>query len=231
MYSKCIAAILTLLVCLGIDVDHIAPAEHAETSTKTNVLTQSESVSDQKLVPTAAVQTEDEDLLSAEEAEALVLAHAELDARDVWALHAEPDFEFGALVWDVEFRTEDWEYDYTVHAGSGEILKQERDYEPQKRTEAETKPAEPSAVKPTEPVIPAPQTPTVEKLTAEAAEEIALAHAGLSRTAVRGLRSELDRDDGRTVYEIEFRDGAVEYEYEIDAQSGTILDWDQDYDD
>ena len=231
MYSKCIAAILTLLVCLGIDVDHIATAEHAETSTKTNVLTQSESVSDQKLVPTAAVQTEDEDLLSAEEAEALVLAHAELDARDVWALHAEPDFEFGALVWDVEFRAGDWDYDYTVHAGSGEILKQERDYEPQKRTETEAKPAEPSAVKPTEPVIPAPQTPTVEKLTAEAAEEIALAHAGLSRTAVRGLRTELDRDDGRTVYEIEFRDGAVEYEYEIDAQSGNVLDWDRDYDD
>lgn len=229
MYSKFIAAILTLLVCLGIDVGHIAPAESAETPT--NVLTQSENFSDQNRIQTVAVQTEGDDLLSAEDAEALVFAHAGLDARDVTDLRSVPDFEYGALVWDVKFRAEDWEYDYTVHAGSGEILKQEREYEPQKRTEARTKPAQPSTAKPAELVIPAPQTPTVEKLTAEAAEEIALAHAGLSRTAVRGLRTELYRDDGRTVYEIEFRDGAVEYEYEIDAQSGNVLDWDRDYDD
>ena len=90
---------------------------------------------------------------------------------------------------------------------------------------------EPTPAKSAEPVIPAPQTPESENLTADAAEEIALSHAGLSRTAVRGLRTELDREDGRPVYEIEFRDGAVEYEYEIHAQTGVVLDWDRDYDD
>ena len=42
---------------------------------------------------------------------------------------------------------------------------------------------------------------------------------------------ELDRDDGRLVYEIEFHVGRTEYDYEIDAASGTVLKADMDTDD
>ena len=230
MYSKYIAALLSLLVFLGVDIGQAAPSEQTETQAKTRQNQAVESL-DLKSTPASAAQTEEYDYLSAEEAEAIALSHAAVDADSVTVLHTEPDFAYRTLVWDVEFHTEDWEYDYTIHAVSGEVLKQERDYEPQKRTEKREKPVEPTPAKPAEPVIPAPQTPESKNLTADAAEEIALSHAGLSRTAVRGLRTELDRDDGRPVYEIEFRDGAVEYEYEIHAQTGAVLDWDRDYDD
>ena len=63
------------------------------------------------------------------------------------------------------------------------------------------------------------------------AKEIALAHAGLSESAVNGLKVELDREDGRQQYEVEFKAGGYEYDYEIDAVNGTILEWDKDYDD
>ena len=40
----------------------------------------------------------------------------------------------------------------------------------------------------------------------------------------------LDDDDGRGVYEIEFYVGNTEYDYEIDAHSGGIIEYDIDRD-
>ena len=40
-----------------------------------------------------------------------------------------------------------------------------------------------------------------------------------------------DQKDGRSVYEIEFKSGGYEYEYEIDTATGTILEFDKDWDD
>lgn len=42
---------------------------------------------------------------------------------------------------------------------------------------------------------------------------------------------ELDTDDGKTVYEGELRKENWEYEFKIDASTGTILEWDSDFDD
>lgn len=56
-----------------------------------------------------------------------------------------------------------------------------------------------------------------------AAIKIALAHAGLERSAVRDLKCEFDREDGVMIYEVEFESGAYDYEYDIDAMSGKIL--------
>jgi uncharacterized membrane protein YkoI len=63
------------------------------------------------------------------------------------------------------------------------------------------------------------------------AENAALSHAGVSRSSVNYLRSHLDRDDGRTMYEVSFYYNYMEYEYDIDALTGNILSFDQDYDD
>lgn len=42
---------------------------------------------------------------------------------------------------------------------------------------------------------------------------------------------ELDCNHGRMVYEGELRDGRLEVEFEIDASDGTILEWNQEFDD
>ena len=57
------------------------------------------------------------------------------------------------------------------------------------------------------------------------------AHAGLSEGKATELKAELDREDGRQQYEVEFKAGGYEYDYEIDAQTGKILEWDKDFDD
>ena len=62
----------------------------------------------------------------------------------------------------------------------------------------------------------------------EKAQQIARNKAGSGATVVK---CELDWDDGRQVYELELRNGRMEYECDIDAKSGSILKWEADYDD
>jgi uncharacterized membrane protein YkoI len=69
------------------------------------------------------------------------------------------------------------------------------------------------------------------ELTEEQALAIALDHAGLTEEQVTYVKVEKDFDDGRWVYEIEFREGRTEYEYEVRASDGKIVDYDKDWDD
>lgn len=55
------------------------------------------------------------------------------------------------------------------------------------------------------------------------AEAIALDHAKLSKSQVKFFECKLDRENGITVYEVEFDYGGYEYEYEINAASGKII--------
>ena len=61
--------------------------------------------------------------------------------------------------------------------------------------------------------------------------EIALSHAGLSASDVRELKAELDTDDGRVHYDVDFKQGTTEYDYDIDAVTGEIIKYDSEIDD
>ena len=66
-------------------------------------------------------------------------------------------------------------------------------------------------------------------VTEEQARETALSHAGLTADQVTFVRSKLDRDDGRLMYDVEFYTSDYkEYDYEIDAATGEILSYDYD---
>ena len=163
-----------------------------------------------------------------QEAESAALAHAGFTADQVTRLHTEVDYENGVKEFEVEFRSGDWEYDYTVSAETLEILKHQKEYDPPKQKAVETVPAE---TKPAE-TKPADTKPAEsKKISAAEAKSIALAHAGLTEAQVKGLRVEYDRDDGRPEYDVEFRVGSMEYEYEIHAETGKILSWDKEIDD
>ena len=60
------------------------------------------------------------------------------------------------------------------------------------------------------------------------AKEIALSHAGLSADQVTFVKVKMDFDDGIQKYEIEFYYNYREYSYEIDANTGNILSYEQD---
>ena len=67
----------------------------------------------------------------------------------------------------------------------------------------------------------------------EEAKEAALQNAGLKASEVTFTKVQLDRDDGRTLYELEFYTADSEYEYEVDAATGQVVKgekerWDMD---
>lgn len=57
----------------------------------------------------------------------------------------------------------------------------------------------------------------------DAAVDAALGHAGVTRSEVRKLEVDLDYEHGSMVYEVEFKVGAAEYEYDIGAADGDIV--------
>ncbi len=67
------------------------------------------------------------------------------------------------------------------------------------------------------------------RLTRQEVQDIALAHAKLTRGQISRMETEYDSGDGRPHYEVEFHQGQREYHYEIDARTGEILEsgWDQ----
>lgn len=65
----------------------------------------------------------------------------------------------------------------------------------------------------------------------EEAESIALKAAELDRNQVKRIRTELDQDDDyvngeriiQYIYEIDFKNDGLEYEFEIDGETGKVL--------
>jgi hypothetical protein len=84
-------------------------------------------------------------------------------------------------------------------------------------------------------VIPAPAptttAPATPEITKEKAEEIALAHAGLAAADVVFSRTEYDREYGANEWEVEFRQGSMEYSYTINAETGAIIEYEVDRED
>ena len=102
---------------------------------------------------------------------------------------------------------------------------------PEGATTAVTQNAPSPSLQTTKPQETATQPPVeIQKITASEAEEIALAHAGLTREQVERLHTTEDYDDGVPEYEVQFWYERMEYEYEIHAEDGTIRSFDKEYD-
>ncbi len=147
----------------------------------------------------------------------IALEHAGLAEDDVAQTDIEFDCEDGQMIYEVEFDSGNQEYEYEINATTGEILSAElpRANSAQAETEGTADAASGGDA-------------SAGTISLEQAKSIALNHAGLTASQVRFKKAELEREDGAQLYEIEFMTGDLEYEYEIRASDGTILDWDRD---
>ena len=66
-------------------------------------------------------------------------------------------------------------------------------------------------------------------LTLEEAKQAALEYAGVKASEATFTKAHRDFDDGREVYEIEFYANGTEYEMDVDASTGRILEFSTEY--
>lgn len=151
-----------------------------------------------------------------EKAKSIALQDAGLQASNVQFVKAKLDTDDGVRVYDIEFYSGNTEYDYEIHARTGRILEKDLDIE----NFSIKKPNKPNKNQQQNGLI------GVEK-----AKSIALNAAGVNSANARFKKAKLDTDDGIQVYEIEFKVGRTEYDFDINARTGAIVKSDVDYDD
>ncbi len=170
------------------------------------------------------------------EAEKIALKDANLIDSQVRMERTEFEYENGQYVYDVEFTTNEKEYDYWIDAYEGRVVYKEVEAADD-RLQPTTKPEvtiKPHAVAETVPTV-NPQVTTESKatthekrnekeaMTASKARSKALADAGLTSDKVTFTKTELDKENDILVYDIEFYSSTREYEYEMNAYNGKVL--------
>ena len=151
-----------------------------------------------------------------EQAQTIALEHAGVAVSDTVSMQVNRDD--GA--YEVDFRTADRAYEYTIQGKSGKVV--DFSYEPlngQQTSQSATASQQDGGSS---------TVSSTSALTEDQAKAIALEHAGVAEADATFYRVKSDRDDGRSVYEIEFYSGTTEYDYEIDQNSGEILSYDSD---
>lgn len=123
----------------------------------------------------------------------------------------DPELDESPAHYEVEITSQSGEeFEYKIDAYTGTILESKREVEDKAETPAE------------QPTKPTPSG-TVQDIGYAKAKSIAMNHAGVSENEAYDMDIELDDEDGILVYEVEFKSGGMEYSYEINAATGTIL--------
>ena len=142
-------------------------------------------------------------------AKEIALAHAGVKAADATVTKSKLDYEDGRQVYEIEFYVSGssgyTEYDYEIEAATGKIVSYDHDAESY--------------------APPAQSTNSGVNVTEATAKKTALSRVS-GATEKDICEWKLDYDDGRTEYEGKIIYGGMEYEFTINAATGTVTEWD-----
>ena len=161
--------------------------------------------------PSATEPNQTVNKVSLETAKNTALADAGVKSSDASFTKAKQEYDDGVSVYDIEFYTSTHKYEYEISADTGKIVS--RDVEAFKTNNGNNNSGNSGTY-----------------IGIDKAKSVALSHAGLSASEVTFSKAKLENDDGHKVYEIEFYYKGIEYEYTIEAISGTVLEYEQDRD-
>ena len=154
--------------------------------------------------------------ISEEKAKEIALNHANLKSDEVTFIKSNIEVDDGIEKYNIEFYHENKEYDYEINATDGSIIEYDFDVENYNLSQEQSGTGTSNS------------NVNTASISEEKAKEIALNHANVTNNQVTFGKSELDFDDGVQKYDIEFYYNNKEYSYEIDANSGNILSYEQD---
>lgn len=141
-----------------------------------------------------------------EEAKAIALEDAGYAEADVTGIRVKQDRDDGREIYEVDFYVQAEEFDYDIDRSTGQILSKDYDIDEDFNTQNG-------------------QT-TSGVITQEEAVQIVLNR--VEGAAEKDVRIKLDEDDGRQIYEGEIYYNQTEYEFELNAQTGEILEWSEE---
>lgn len=124
----------------------------------------------------------------------------------ITGIRVKKDHDDGRQVYDVEFYSDNKEYDYEIDASTGEILSSDFEIENDFNKDSASD-----------------LNPAVSQEEASAA-----ALAKVQGASEKDLRIKLDDDDGKMIYEGDIYYNGTEYEFEIDAATGDFLEWSEE---
>lgn len=206
-----------------------------DTSPEGNSQTQQPADSGEEQPQTGQPADNGEEQVTLEAAKAAALTDAGLTTSDVTYTKEGLDYEDGVSVYEIEFYTSTHEYEYEIHAASGTI--HSRCVEPHSTGFGHhgNHHGEDHGRNCNEYYCGSYWCDYCHNggiagadIGAEKAINIALEHAGLSAENVTFTKTELDWEDGRAVYEIEFTSSLTEYEYKVSAADGAVLEYEID---
>ena len=142
--------------------------------------------------------------ISAEEAKQIALRKAPAGAV---ITDFDLDHDDGRWIYEIELHSGSTEIEADIDAATGAVIKWEEDIDDDE-----------------DDLISVPNLP----ISAEEAKQIAQSKAPAGAVITD---FDLDKDDGRWVYEIELRKGNLEYEAKIDANTGAVIKWEAELDD
>lgn len=152
--------------------------------------------------------------ISQEEAKQIAFEDAGVQESEASRIKVEEDRDDGRITYDVQFSVAEKEYDYEIDASDGTIIS----------AETETKGGN---------VAPAQDSGNAggqngANVAVSEADAKAAALARVEGATEADLHMELELDDGYYVYEGDIIYQQKEYEFEIDAQTGSFLKWSEE---
>lgn len=160
------------------------------------------------------VSYDDNTLISLEEAQKIAFEHAEVDGSKVNFDDVDLDADDGEPHYELEFIVDGEEYEYDVHALTGEILKSKREYSDDSEHRQEMKE----------------KLNNGDYISFDQAKKIAFEDAGVLDADIRLYYKDFDWEDdlNAPVYKLMFMSGNDEFEYEINAVNSEIVEVDHD---
>lgn len=143
--------------------------------------------------------------VSADQAKEIALQHAGVQANTVNFTKIEQDIDNGIKEYEIEFLGNNTKFDYTINADSGKIIGHKHEMMRHHNGNHHHNAAA--------------------SIDTNKATSLALHHANLSHDQIHRLNCYQDTEDGQSVYKVEFWKDNTEYEYEIDAATGDILEF------
>jgi len=158
------------------------------------------------------------DSITGARAKSIALSHIkanfpDLDTRDITVVSSQLDTDKGRAEYELELRCGSYRFGYEIDARTGQVL----DWEMKIVGASGGGGGQQSSGH------------ADKYITEDEAERAALDHAGVEASQAVLTKLELDRDDGRWVYDVEFHSNGVEYEYEIDALDGTVRKYESEH--